>query len=246
MRIFINRMSYTQIVDNLSMCKIFGGIYVKKIINLPILFFLGLIFFISISQVQAIEYQDGTYSVNYTVYENGTDSASIANDYFDKPATVIVKNHQAEIQLQMNHSDWITEFNVGNSTQVIQKNDSTNTRIVQFTTTNLDDKVDASIKVDIENSSLNYHHQYKVQLGFDSLPVKSQSDTTSSTSTTDKQIQQDQSIQTDNSTMITTNSIENPKTGLSDSSITYVILSLLAIVAIVGLSVGKKVTTKSK
>ncbi|MBC1780628.1 NEAT domain-containing protein, partial [Listeria booriae] len=35
--------------------------------------------------------QDGSYSVNYTVLQGDSDSVSMANDYFDKPATVKVE-----------------------------------------------------------------------------------------------------------------------------------------------------------
>ena len=37
------------------------------------------------------------------------DSATMANDYFEKPAKLIVKNGEMRVQVLMNHSAWITE-----------------------------------------------------------------------------------------------------------------------------------------
>lgn len=232
------------------MCiNLFGGMYVKKIIKFQVLLFFGVFFFISISQVQATEYQDGTYSVNYTVYENGKDSASIANDYFDKPATVIIKNNQAQIQLQLNHSDWITEFNVGNSTQIIQENPSAHTRVVQFTDKDLENKLDASIKVDIENSSLSYHHQYKIQLGLESIPqtVNKQDESMVSSKIENADQSQVQANKNNNGDApMTTKSVENPPTGDTYSTVLYVGLSIFAIFIIMSLLIHKKLSKEVK
>ena len=34
----------------------------------------------------------------------------MANDYFEKPAKLVVKNGEMKVQVPMNHSAWITEF----------------------------------------------------------------------------------------------------------------------------------------
>lgn len=34
----------------------------------------------------------------------------MANDYFEKPAKLVVKNGEMRVQIPMNHSAWITEF----------------------------------------------------------------------------------------------------------------------------------------
>ena len=53
---------------------------------------------------------DGTYDINYVIQKAENDSASMANDYFEKPAKLIVKNGEMRVQVPMNHSTWITEF----------------------------------------------------------------------------------------------------------------------------------------
>lgn len=42
---------------------------------------------------------DGTYTLNYTVTKAENDSASMANDYFEKPATVFVKMARSKCSL---------------------------------------------------------------------------------------------------------------------------------------------------
>ncbi|WP_317943606.1 heme uptake protein IsdC [Carnobacterium maltaromaticum] len=128
-------------------------------------------FFISPKVAFAV-LDDGTYSINYTVVQGDGGSASMANDYFDKPATLVVANGQSSIQLQLNHSKWITGLwvDAGNglqSEQIISTDDSLDTRKVSFQTGDLSAPIAAKIKVDIENSDLSYHHEYKINLSFD-------------------------------------------------------------------------------
>lgn len=54
---------------------------------------------------------DGTYSVNYQVNKPGSNSASMANDYFLKPAKLTVNNGKMTMQLTIKKSAWVTEFN---------------------------------------------------------------------------------------------------------------------------------------
>ncbi|MBK3497354.1 heme uptake protein IsdC [Viridibacillus sp. YIM B01967] len=114
---------------------------------------------------------DGTYSVNYQVIKPDGNSASIANDYFAKPGTIIVKNGEMTAQIKVNNSKWMTSFSAntgGNS--VVSSNASTDTRVVQFNVTSLSNPTLAKIKVDIED--MNYHHSYSIRLAFDESSAK--------------------------------------------------------------------------
>jgi len=53
---------------------------------------------------------DGKYTINYQVNKPNSSSASMANDYFLKPGTIIVKNGTPVIQLKMKNSSWMTKF----------------------------------------------------------------------------------------------------------------------------------------
>lgn len=51
---------------------------------------------------------DGTYTIDYVITKAENDSVSMANDYFEKPAILTVKNGTVTAQIQLNHSKWIT------------------------------------------------------------------------------------------------------------------------------------------
>lgn len=108
---------------------------------------------------------DGTYSVNYQVNKPGTNSASIANDYFVKPAKLTVNNGKMTMQLTIKSSSWVTEFNPPGGASVISRNDGANQRVVQFNVSNAN-IVTIAMKIDIED--IDYHHGYSVDFVFDS------------------------------------------------------------------------------
>ena len=102
---------------------------------------------------------DGTYSISYQVNAAGESSASIANDYFVKPAKLIVENGAMKVQLTIKNSNWITEFasTTGGNT-VISTNAGANTRTVQFNLASLNGATVVKMKVDIDD--IDYHHNY--------------------------------------------------------------------------------------
>jgi heme-binding NEAT domain protein len=102
---------------------------------------------------------DGTYTIKYQVNAPGENNVSIANDYFLKPAKLIVANGTQKVQLTMKNSTWITEFagpHGGN--RVVSKDQAANQRTVEFTITSIDQPTVITMKVDIDD--MNYHHTY--------------------------------------------------------------------------------------
>lgn len=108
---------------------------------------------------------DGTYSISYQVNKPGSSSASIANDYFLKPAKLIVNNGKMTMQLTIKNSAWVTEFNPPGGAKVISSNDAADQRVVQFSVSNAN-LVTIAMKVDIED--IDYHHGYSVDFVFNS------------------------------------------------------------------------------
>jgi len=109
---------------------------------------------------------DGKYSVKYVVTQPDSNSASMANDYFLKPATLIVENGAMKARITMKNSSWLTKFDAqsgGNS--VIGKDSAANTRTVQFNVKDLANPILANIRVDIED--MDYHHDYTIRFVFD-------------------------------------------------------------------------------
>lgn len=125
---------------------------------------------------------DGTYSVKYQVNKPGSSSASMANDYFAKPAKVIVKNGKITVQITIKNSAWVTEFNPPGGAKVISRNDGADQRVVQFNVSSLSSPKTVAMKIDIDD--IDYHHSYSVDFVFDgsSLPEAGAATTNSTTS----------------------------------------------------------------
>ena len=128
---------------------------------------------------------DGTYSLNYQVNKPGSSSASMANDYFLKPATLIVNNGKMTVQITIKNSAWVTEFNPPGGATVISSNPAADQRVVQFNISSLNPTV--AMKIDIDD--IDYHHAYSVDFVFDgsSLPEAKPNVTTPPSNTTNNQ-----------------------------------------------------------
>lgn len=134
------------------------------------------------SNAQAASLNDGTYSVNYTVLKAEGNAVSMANDYWLKPAKVIVKNGKLTVQMTIKNSSWVTEFKVpGNGgyvdTTVLSTNKKANTRLVQFQAQSLSKPIKSKIHVTVK--SADYDHDYTIQLKFDESSIKSLSSNSS-------------------------------------------------------------------
>ncbi|MFJ5765446.1 heme uptake protein IsdC [Lysinibacillus sp. NPDC093210] len=124
---------------------------------------------------------DGTYSVKYQVNKPDSSSASIANDYFVKPAKVTVKDGTATVQITLKNSAWITKFQPPGGAAVVSEDKAADTRVVQFTVKDLSKPVVTSMKIDIDD--INYHHEYSVSLVFDAAVSGSSAATTATSNT---------------------------------------------------------------
>lgn len=120
---------------------------------------------------------DGKYTINYQVNKPNSSSASMANDYFLKPGTIIVKNGAPVIQLKMKNSSWMTKFESSTgSNKVISENKAEDTRIVQFALPSYKSPTAVTMKVDIDD--LNYHHEYTVDFVWDAASLKNEDGST--------------------------------------------------------------------
>lgn len=129
---------------------------------------------------------DGTYSLNYQVNKPGSNSASMANDYFLKPAKLIVNNGKMTVQLTIKNSAWVTEFTPPGGATVISSNPAADQRIVQFNVSSLN-SVTVAMKIDIDD--IDYHHSYSVDFVFDAsgLPEVQPNTTTPPSNVTNNQ-----------------------------------------------------------
>ncbi|MEY9978195.1 heme uptake protein IsdC [Lysinibacillus sp. RC79] len=140
-----------------------------------------LVFNIALPQASA-QLADGTHSIKYLVNKPESNSVSIANDYFLKPAKVTLKNGTATVQITLKNSAWITKFQPPGGATVVSEDKAADTRTVQFTVKDLTKPVVTSMKIDIDD--INYHHEYSVSLVFDAASVGSTTTKASDSKTT--------------------------------------------------------------
>ncbi|WP_456266096.1 MULTISPECIES: heme uptake protein IsdC [unclassified Bacillus (in: firmicutes)] len=168
------------------------------------------------SNAQAAALKDGTYSINYTVLKAEGNAVSMANDYWLKPAKVIVKNGNLTVQMTIKNSSWVTEFKVpGNGgyvdTTVLSTNKKANTRLVQFQAQSLSKPIKSKIHVTVK--SADYDHDYTIQLKFDESSIKSLSSNSANQSAGAAESQQPSKESTNKADSSTTKQEENPQTG---------------------------------
>ncbi|WP_235728390.1 NEAT domain-containing protein [Kurthia senegalensis] len=95
--------------------------------------------------------KDGTYKVNYTVMNAQGNSVSYGNDYFVKPATVVVKNGKMTAKITIKRSNWIKKFTVSTGgNKIVSKNKKKNTRVVQFKLKTLSSKSPTKVSTRVE------------------------------------------------------------------------------------------------
>ncbi|GIN97219.1 hypothetical protein J6TS1_30890 [Siminovitchia terrae] len=122
--------------------------------------------------------EDGVYSLDYVILHAETESVSIANDYFEKPAFLIVKGDEHYIRFELNHSEWTKELQspLGDSfvdVHVISEDKEKNTRIVQFKVDrDLQGPIEFKMHVLIESMDPVYDHRYTVRFSFDLKSLK--------------------------------------------------------------------------
>ena len=117
--------------------------------------------------------EDGAYSIEYVILHAETESVSIANDYFEKPATLFIEDGEKYIQFPLNHSQWTKELEapLGDSFEhvdVISVDEEEDTRIVEFLLErDLSDPLEFKMHVLIEEMEPVYDHRYTVRFDFD-------------------------------------------------------------------------------
>lgn len=126
--------------------------------------------------IHAQSLDNGVYTVDYTVLKAENDSASMANDYWEKPARITVQDGKVTIQMTVNHSKWVTEFKVpaGSSfvdTKVISTDEGADKRTVEFAASGIEQPILSKIHVTV--AEIDYDHDYSIRFVFkmDSLKL---------------------------------------------------------------------------
>ena len=146
----------------------------KLLFQFVIVTFMFLLIGIPLPQEQTLaESSKETYSIDYEVLQGDSGSVSIANDYFEKPATLIVENGEQHIQITVNHSEWIKELQtpLGKSfvdMDIISENKDEDTQVVTFKVEQeLSKPIEFKMHILIESMEPVYDHRYTAQFDFD-------------------------------------------------------------------------------
>ena len=188
---------------------------------------ISLVFLGIATPTSAAGLEDGEYRVTYSVLKADSDSASMADGYFNKPAKLIVENGVITTQIGLNTSA-ITEFEVnGKPVTVLSENGESST--VQFQVNNLNNPTNGEIHVIV--SEQNYDHWYTIRMSFDENTIEMLS--TSDTEEKQSGNNSDQTGNTSENVTTTTegsekNEVENPQTGDSNSLTAYGALAVLS------------------
>ncbi|MCK0471985.1 NEAT domain-containing protein [Halalkalibacter sp. APA_J-10(15)] len=117
------------------------------------------------------EFDEGTYTIDFTVYKNQTTDISVMDEYTVKPAHLMIEGDTQTVEMTLTHSDWIKVFQTeknGNyvDVEVVSEDSSENTRTVQFEVEDLSQLLHAYTEVYFEEPFL-YDGKYEVQIAFD-------------------------------------------------------------------------------
>lgn len=118
---------------------------------------------------------DGYYEIDYEVLNADNDSVSMANDYFDKPATLSVEDGERTVQIGINHSNWVVGLQAPEGddfvdVDVVSEDEEEDVRIVQFVLDedeNLDEPVEMKMHIVVDVLEEDYDHHYTARFQFD-------------------------------------------------------------------------------
>ena len=121
------------------------------------------------------ETADGYYTIDYEVLSADSDSVSMANDYFEKPATMIVENGEKQLQLTINHSAWVVGLQASQEDDfvdvtVISEDEAEDTRVVEFQVADdhdLSDPIEMKMHIVVDVLEEDYDNHYTARFAFD-------------------------------------------------------------------------------
>lgn len=170
---------------------------------------------------------DGTYDVPFELKEAGSDSTSIADGYFSKPAKLIVENGTSTVQLTITNSEWVKSLSgPQGAASVVSEDKSNDSRTVQMEVGDLSQPVTMNMHVVVpeEIAGMEYDNNHTVRGAFDvsGVPAKATpAQTNDEEKNADNQSEQP---------VAETTAEENPPTGDRTSIGLYVALLLSSVV----------------
>lgn len=127
--------------------------------------------------------EDGYYEIDYEVLNADNDSVSVANDYFDKPAVLIVDGDNRTVQLSINHSQWVVGLQAPKDDDYVEvevlsedkEDEEDEKRIVQFDVEDdhdFSEPVEMKMHIVVDVLEEDYDHEYTARFDFDETSMK--------------------------------------------------------------------------
>ncbi|MEK4406388.1 NEAT domain-containing protein [Sporosarcina sp. FSL K6-6792] len=195
-------------------------------IPLSFLIFFSVIFGSYTPKAHAAELSDGTYVVDYEMLQAENDSVSIANDYFEKPATLTIDKDGQYLQFTVNHAKWIKFIKSANGesfadVNMVSEDLENDKRVIAFKVDgDISDPLLLQMHVVIEEMEPSYDHKYSVRLNLD---VETMELTDAPAVVVNTPVAESKSVDT----------IEKKDEPTSSTALIYVLLAIIAIIAII-------------
>jgi len=174
----------------------------------------------------AAEHSEGTYVVDYEMLQAENDSVSIANDYFEKPATLTIDKDGQYLQFTVNHAKWVKFIKsaTGDSfadVDVVSEDLENDKRVIAFKVNeDITEPLHMQMHVVIEEMEPAYDHKYSVRLNLD---VETMELTDAPAVVVKAPVAESKSVDTSEKT-------DEPT---SSKALIYVLLAIITIIAIV-------------
>lgn len=133
------------------------------------LFAMMFIIILLVPQPANAEHVNGEYTIEFNILHADKRNASIAEGYWNQPATVYIEDGDIRVQTTINKHAWVTAFAVSykgtmSEVKTISIDEEANTRVTEFPVANLTDLVESNVSVTIDE--IGYEHSYTMYFKF--------------------------------------------------------------------------------
>ena len=154
----------------------------RKFTKIIVPFLLAILVLLPVTQADQVaaasKYEEGEYSLPFSVLKSDGSGTSAAAEYLSS-AKLIVKDGKNTVQMTVSNSSMLKSLTVNGATaNTISSNESEDTRVVQFTASNLDGNLNGTMHVVVPAEVLppnGYDENYDVQFSFNTSEVPTQS-----------------------------------------------------------------------
>lgn len=185
------------------------------------------------------ETADGYYEIDYEVLNADSDSVSMANDYFEKPAMMIVENGEKKLQLTINHSNWVVGLQAPQGDDfvdvgVISVDEVEDTRIVEFPVEadhDLAEPIEMKMHIVVDVLEEDYDNHYTARFAFDEDRLEEAEAPEVEAEEPIEKTEESEDIEVEDESTTAPSSDDAPPSGMNSG--TLIVIVLLAAIAVI-------------